>query len=180
VAKQTEVSTEEVAAYYNDNIERFRRPEERRFGVILSGDMQGANEALKMVRSGVPFDSVAVMFSIPDLTEEERVGTEFYSRGQRAEIDDAGFALEKVGDVSEPFETSRGWMVLKLKERRPERIIAADDAANEISQAVQTLKNEERLNSLLEKWRTEMKIEIYEDNLKKAEIPPRTAVKGTK
>lgn len=180
VSKQTEVSPEEVAAYYNDNIERFRRPEERRFGMILSGDLHGAEEALKMVRSGVPFDSVAVMFSIPDLTEEERVGTNFYSRGQRAEIDEAGFALEKVGDVSEPFETSRGWMVLKLKERHPERVIASDDAASEIAQAVQTLKNEERLNSLLEKWRTEIKIEIHEDNLKKAQAQPRTAVKKAK
>jgi parvulin-like peptidyl-prolyl isomerase len=173
VTKQTDVSPEEIAAYYNDNLELFRRPEERRFGMIIAGDLQSANEAVKMIKSGEPFDSVSARYSIPELSPQEREGTSFYSRGQHPEADDVAFALEKVGDVSEPVETPRGWMVLKLKERRPERIISADDANTEITRAVQTLKNDERLKTLLEKWRSEIKIEIHEDNLKKAILQPR-------
>jgi predicted RNase H-like nuclease len=70
-------------------------------------------------------------------------------------------------------------MVLKLVERRPERIIELEDAMDDISRAVKAQKNEQRLNSLLEKWRSEIKIEINEDNLKKANVKdiPRKGVR---
>ena len=177
IDRQTEVAPEEITAYYNDNLEKFRRPEERRFGLILTGDRQSAIGAYERVKKGEPFDTVSAQQSVPNLAPEERNGDEFLSKGQKPEMDEVGFALQNVGDVSEPFETSRGWAVLKLKERRPERIVAMEDATSEISAAVKALKNEERLNSLLEKWRSEIKVEIYEDNLKKANLQERPAKK---
>jgi peptidyl-prolyl cis-trans isomerase C len=170
IDKQTVVGPEEISAYYNDNIERFRRPEERRFGMILAGDKQTADEAYARVKKGEPFDTVAARYSIPELTAGERKGENFLTKGQQQELDAVGFSLANVGDVSEPFEISRGWAVLRLIERRPERIIAMEDATDEISRAIRVLKNEERLNSLLEKWRSEIKVEIYEKNLAKADI----------
>jgi parvulin-like peptidyl-prolyl isomerase len=159
----------------------FRRPEERRFAMILAGSLDAATEAYKKVKAGEPFDTVSAAYSIPDITREERLGSRAVVNGQNAEFDQVGFALERVGDMSEPFETSRGWMVLKLVERRQERIIELEDAMEDIRGAVKTLKNEERLNSLLEKWRSEIKIEIYEHNLKKANVKerPRQGVRFT-
>jgi peptidyl-prolyl cis-trans isomerase C len=170
IERQTDVTPDEITSYYNDNLEKFRHPEERRLGMILTGDRQKAVEAFEKVKHGEPFDSVSVRYSIPELTPEERNGDSFLTKGQKPELDAVAFTLENVGDVSDPFETSRGWMILKLKERHPERIVSLDDAREEVGRAVKTLKNEERLNSLLEKWRAEIKVEIYENNLKKANI----------
>jgi parvulin-like peptidyl-prolyl isomerase len=170
---QTLVGPDELQAYYNDNLERFRRSEERRFAMILTGDRERAEEARARVLRGESFDDVSIRYSIPELSPKDRQGENFLARGQQQELDAVGFALQGVGVVSEPFETSRGWAVLKLVERRPERIIAMEDAADEISRAVKVLKNEERLNSLLEKWRSEIKVEIYEKNLEKANIEER-------
>ena len=181
VDRQTEVLPEETAEFYNNNREMFRRPEERRFAMILAGSLEAATEAYKKVKTGEPFDTVSAAYSIPDITREERMGSRPVVNGQNAEFDQVGFALEKVGDVSEPFAASRGWMVLKLVERRPERIIELEDAMDDIRGAVKTLKNEQRLNSLLEKWRSEIKIEINEENLKKANVQerPRKGVRFT-
>ncbi len=170
IDKQTEVAPGEISAYYNDNLERFRRPEERRLGMILTGDRDRATEAYEKVKGGEPFDTVSTRYSIPEVSPQERKGDQFVTQGQSPELDPVGFALKDVGEVSEPFATSRGWTILKLKERRPERIVTMEDATQEIAGAVKTLKNEERLNSLLEKWRSEIKVEINEDNLKKASI----------
>jgi parvulin-like peptidyl-prolyl isomerase len=159
--------------YYRNNTEMFRVPEERRFGVILAGSKAEAEEALRKIKSGEPFDTVSAAYSIPDLTREERMGSRPVRNGQNPEFDAAGFALASVGDMTEPFETPRGWMVLKLVERRPERIIEMEDAQRDIQGALKTLKNEERLNSLIEKWRTEIKVEIYEKNLEKANVEER-------
>ena len=181
VDRQTEVLPEETAEFYNNNREMFRRPEERRFAMILAGSLEAATEAYKKVKTGEPFDTVSAAYSIPDITREERMGSRPVVNGQNAEFDQVGFALEKVGDVSEPFAASRGWMVLKLVERRPERIIELEDAMDDIRGAVKTLKNEQRLNSLLEKWRSEIKIDINEENLKKANVQerPRKGVRFT-
>jgi peptidyl-prolyl cis-trans isomerase C len=173
VDRQTEVLPEEAAEYYNNNREMFRRPEERRFAMILAGSIESATEALGKVKTGVPFDSVSAEYSIPEITREERLGSKWVANGHNEDFDRVGFALERVGEISQPFETSRGWMVLKLVERRPERIVELEDAMEEIRGAVKTLKNEQRLNSLLEKWRSEMKIEVYENNLKKANVKER-------
>ncbi|MBP2680353.1 MAG: PpiC-type peptidyl-prolyl cis-trans isomerase [Candidatus Krumholzibacteriota bacterium] len=181
VDRQTEVLPEEAGEYYNNNREQFRRAEERRFAMILTGSLESATEALNKVKRGVPFDSVSNDYSIPDITREERLGSRAVANGQHPEFDQVGFSLEKVGEVSHPFETSRGWMILKLVERRPERIIELEDAMDDIRGAVKTLKNEQRLNSLLEKWRSEIKIEINENNLKKANVKdrPRKGVRFT-
>ena len=173
VDRQTEVLPEEAVEFYNNNREMFRRPEERRFAMILTGSLETAKEAYDKVKTGVPFDSVSARFSIPDITREERLGSRAVANGQNEELDRVGFAMEKVGEVSQPFETTRGWTILKLVERRPERVVELEDAMDDIRGAVKTLKNEQRLNSLLEKWRSEIKIEIYEDNLKKANVENR-------
>jgi parvulin-like peptidyl-prolyl isomerase len=170
IDKQSEVLPDEIAAYYNDNLEQFRRPEERRLGVILAGSKESAEEARKKVKAGEPFDTVSARYSIPDLSGDERVGTQFVAKGQNPELDDVGFALQNVGDLSEPFETSRGWMVLKLMERRPEKIMELTDATESIRQALKVVKNEARLNSLLDKWRSEIDIKIYDKVLLKANV----------
>jgi len=170
VNKQSEVLPEEIETYYNDNLEQFRRPEERRLGVILAGSKERAEEARKKIRAGEPFDTVSAQYSIPDLARDERVGTRFVAKGQNPEMDEVAFALQNVADLSEPFETSRGWMVLKLMERRPEKIMELADATDSIRQALKVVKNEQRLNSLLDKWRAEVDIKIFDKVLLKANV----------
>jgi len=173
IDKQTTVPPGELRDYYDDNLEQFRRAEERRLGIVLVGGRDLALEAHAKIVAGENFERVSGEYSLEELSREERSGTRFVRAGQNPDFDEPGFALANVGDVSEPFETSRGWMIVKLFERRPERILPFDEARSDISSALKTIKNEERLNSLLEKWRAEIDIEIFEDNLKKADIEER-------
>lgn len=173
IDKQTTVPPGELRDYYNDNLEQFRRDEERRLGIILVGSRELAQEAHGKIMAGENFERISAEYSLDELTREDRSGVEFVRNGQNPDFDEPGFALESVGDVSEPFETSRGWMVVKLFERRPERVLPFDEAQSDIGRALKTIKNEKRLNSLLEKWRTEIDIEIFEDNLKKANLEER-------
>ncbi len=179
IDKQTSVPPGELREYYDDNLEQFRRDEERRLGIVLVGSRELAQEAHGKIVGGENFGRISGEYSVDELTREDRSGAQFVRKGQNPDFDEPGFALENVGDVSEPFETSRGWMIVKLIERRPERILPFDEARSDISRVLKTIKNEERLNSLLEKWRSEIDIEIFEDNLKKANLEeePRRAVK---
>jgi len=92
-----------------------------------------------------------------------------------------GFRLPRVGAVSEPFQTSRGWMVLKLTEKEDARAFTFEEVRAQIDAALKDMKNEQRLNELLAEWKDELGVQIYEDRLRDTRIVERTpgVVTGT-
>jgi parvulin-like peptidyl-prolyl isomerase len=180
INKQVVVTASEVQTYYNDNSERFRTPEKRKFGVVLTGDIDTALEAYKEIKAGKPFRTVALAYSIDEDTRESMGETKELAQGEQPEIDAVGFSLQKVGDVSEPFQTSRGWMVLKLLERTEARTFSLEEVRPRIEAALRDIKNDERLEELLTKWKEEYGVVIHEDNLKKTQITERSAAEPKK
>ncbi|HEU4364899.1 MAG TPA: peptidyl-prolyl cis-trans isomerase, partial [Candidatus Krumholzibacteria bacterium] len=175
VNKQVVVTAAEIQRYYNDNVDRFRTAEKRRFGVVLTGDIETALQAHNEIRAGKPFPTVALAYSIDEDTKETMGETKELSQGEQPEIDAVGFSLQQVGDVSEPFQTARGWMVLKLTERVDAKTFTLEEARDRIDAALREIKSDERLEELLAKWKEEYGIEINEKNLAKTEITERSA-----
>jgi parvulin-like peptidyl-prolyl isomerase len=170
VTKQTVVTTNDIRTYYRDNMENYKFPEQRRFGIILTNDEATADEAHEKLVAGMPLPRVAQLYSIDEQTRMNLGETDFLVLGAQPEMDDVGFKLEKVGDFSKPFETSRGWMILKLIEMAPERTRTLEEVRNAIEADLKTLKNDALLKELMAKWKEDITIHIDEDNLRKAEV----------
>jgi peptidyl-prolyl cis-trans isomerase C len=179
IAKKTVVTLQEMQNYYNDNMENFRVPEKRKFVMILAGDVASARAAADELRRGAAPATVATAYSIDEDTRTNGGLTKDLAKGENPEIDDVGFGLRKVGDVSEPFQTSRGWMVLKLMERQDAKVFSFDDAKSRIEAALKDKANDKRLKELLAKWKDEFKVVIHEDNLKKIHVQERSAAEPT-
>jgi len=175
VNRQIVVTASEIQNYYNDNMERFRTPEKRKFGVVLTGDIETAQQAYQEIKSGKPFRTIALAYSIDDATRETMGETAELSQGENPEIDAVGFSLQKVGDVSEPFQTARGWMVLKLMERTEARTYTLEEVRPRVEAALREIKADNRLDELLAKWREEFGVVINEKNLEKVKITERSA-----
>jgi parvulin-like peptidyl-prolyl isomerase len=173
VDKQATITPQEIEQYYNNNLEQFRRAEERRFGIILTGSQADAQLAHRRLLKGLPFERIAEQFNVEELAQGLPAADHFMTKGGQPDLDEHGFALKDVGDFTEPFESSKGWLILKLYERRPERILPLADATHDINHFLKTLANDERLNELLQKWREEVQITVYEKNLKKAKVDER-------
>jgi parvulin-like peptidyl-prolyl isomerase len=171
---QTVVTEKMIRTYYQDNTPFFQVPEKRRFGVILTGDIDTAREAYDEVKGGKRFRTVALAYSIDETTLEQLAETTLMSEGENPDMDRVGFALKRVGDVSEPFETSRGWMVLKLLERTESGSYTLDEARDSIDRALKQQENEKRLNELLEKWKEELGVVINENNFSKIQVEERS------
>lgn len=169
VDNQTTVSYQEASKHYNDNLEQFRRPEERRFGRIVTSSLDSAKEVYEKLRAGGNFERLRYQYTVEEISKDQP-SSAFVAKGEQVEIDENGFALGNVGDVSRPFMTEQGWMVLKYFERRPERILPLSEAEPSIKRHLKTKKNEERLQELLAKWRDEVPVEINEKNLMKADL----------
>jgi peptidyl-prolyl cis-trans isomerase C len=174
INSQTVVDERMVRTYYDDNREFFRVPEKRRFGVILTGDIDSAQKAYEEIKSGKRFRNVAMAYSIDEPTRESLAETELLIKGEQLELDRVGFALQRVGEVSEPFETSRGWMILKLTEKAKADMYTLDQARDQIRSALKQQENEKRLNELLDKWKEELGVTIHEKNFNKIEVEDRT------
>jgi peptidyl-prolyl cis-trans isomerase C len=174
INKQTVVSDQMIRSYYNDNKEFFRVPEKRRFGVILTNDLESAQKAYGEIKNGRRFRAVALEYTVDENARETLAETELLTKGEQPEIDKVGFELKRVGDVSEPFETSRGWMILKLTEKSDAGTYTLAEARESIRQAVRQIENEKRLNELLDKWKEELGVKINEGNLGKIRVEERT------
>jgi parvulin-like peptidyl-prolyl isomerase len=173
VNAQTVVTQAMVADYYNANVSMFRTPEKRRFGVILTGDIERARAAHQEIQDGKRFRSVAMEYSIDEATLETLAETGLLSEGEQPEMDKYGFALERVGAVTTPFESSRGWMILKLTEKTDAGQFTQTEANDSIRRALKQMENDARLNELLAKWKEELGVVINEKNLSKIDVEER-------
>jgi parvulin-like peptidyl-prolyl isomerase len=173
VNSQTTVTRDMIGEYYRDHQDVFEKPEERRFGVILTRDLKSAQAAYNEIKSGKRFHAVAMEYSIDEETLNSLSETKMLTKGQQPDIDDVGFALANVGSVSEPFETPRGWVILKLKEKTDASVTSLARAKDAIERAVKQQENERRLNELLAKWKEELGLVIYEDRLNKIQVETR-------
>jgi hypothetical protein len=173
VSSQTVVRTKEIKSYYLDNIERYRTPEKRRFGVILAGSRSTAQEAREMLEQGIPLAEVAKIYSIDETTRDRGGETDLIAKGNQPEVDEVGFALAEIGDISEPFETSKGWVVMKLVEKAEERTLSLDEVRGAAEGDIKRMKDEERLKGLIAKWKKDMSVEVYEEHLKKVRVDGR-------
>jgi hypothetical protein len=113
-------------------------------------------------------------YSIDEGTRDKLAQTELLSKGEQAEIDAVGFALPGVGSVSEPFETSRGWMILKVTELEEPSKYTLEQARGSVEGALKEQINDNRLNELLAKWKEELGLVIHEDNLAKIQVEERS------
>jgi parvulin-like peptidyl-prolyl isomerase len=173
IDSKTVVSEEEKRQFYADNPDLFLIPEKRQFGIVLTDSEEKAREAYDKLKAGASISEVAEAYSIDPETRKNRGLTDLVVKGDNPEIDEVGFALKNVGDISKPFKTSRGWVVLKLMQRQPKRTITFAEAEASINKRLKEEKNDKRLRKLLDKWRRQIPIEIYEENLSKITVKER-------
>ena len=102
------------------------------------------------------------------------------AKADNAEIDAVGFGLQRVGDTSEPFQTSRGWMVLRLVELEEAKLFSFEEAQGSIEGTLKNEANDKRLKELLEKWKEEFGVVIHDDNFKKVKVTERSATEPLK
>jgi peptidyl-prolyl cis-trans isomerase C len=177
VALPSRVDPREVRAYYEQNIQRFQRPEQARARLILVAvdahakpeDQQKAQQKIAMVekrlKAGEDFASLAEQDS-DDMYRINGGDLGWVHRGRlEPEYEKVVFAL-RVGELSEPFRTPEGFCIVKVEGHEPSRQMKFE----EVSAIIQAELEKKKLNELRESWVAQVKqgaqIEILEDTPK--------------
>jgi peptidyl-prolyl cis-trans isomerase C len=170
IIQEIVVSEPEIEEFYNEHKEEIVVPEQRDFSIVLVGDQQTAIEVATKAKSGADFDKLVMGYSSDPQVEENKGQTGLTYRGFYPDYDAVAFSLPRVGAVSEPFETPRGWAVVKLKAIEQPEAPTLIEARQTIKTAIKDTKAKQIFEEKIMAWREDYVIEVFENNLKKANL----------
>jgi len=186
-----DVPEEEIAKYFEENPEEFRRPEMRRARHILVASKEEAEATLVELESGkegTTFRALAKRTSLDtetklrggDLLYFNEDGTLVGKKGEEAAainptLAQAAFKLPKTGAISEPLDLGDGkWSVLELTGIRPERVQTLEQASRGIRHKLWRAEREAALDKLIADLRAELKPEVYPERADAIVLAPST------
>lgn len=170
VEEEVTVSDKDVHDYYAENLDKIIKSEMRDFSIVIVSSPKIASEVHQQALDGKSFLKLIKKHSTDEAVAKNEGRTGLHIKGNMAEIDEVGFMLDGPGSISRPFQTSRGWAVIKLEEIEDERMPTLQEARDVIKKALLESRYEEHLNAKLDKWREDYTIEIDESALDKAEL----------
>jgi len=175
----SEISDEEIRAYYDSHPEEFRRAPMRRARHILVGSKKEAVEIRELLVEGkaTKFRKLAKERSLDDetnvrggdllyFTEDGKVVGRESSETVDATLVRAAFELKNTGDISKPLDLGDGkWSVLELTGMRPEQVQTLGQASGPIRRQLWRQEREAALDAMLVELRAELKPEVHLERL---------------
>jgi len=169
------VSDEEVRDYFEKNKEQFINPEQVRVSHILVRRKSEALEILNELGKGGSFEKLAQKYSIDSITAPRGGDLGYISRGEMIPVfEEAAFALEKKGDISQVIKTQFGFHLVKLTDRKK----VDKKTPEEIDYEIRTKIQNEKLDRLMEKYKKEMMVSVNYDLLDKVSVGSQSEDKG--
>lgn len=170
IGGKSTVSEKESRAYYDSNLESFKKPEQVRASHILIKVDPGADEAKKAeartkieslqakLKNGEDFGAVAKEYSEgPSGPKGGDLG--FFGRGQMVKpFEETAFSM-KPGQVSGMVETRFGYHLIMVTERTPESTLSYEEVKDRLEQYLKQQKVQEEIAAYVETLKGKAKIE---------------------
>lgn len=159
VTEPSRMSDEALRDYYDKNISKFKQPESVRLRIFSSKDKAKAKDALSKIKAGKDFEDVA-----EDMSEDNyrvKGGDLGYIHKGRIypELEEAAFKM-KIGEVSGLISTEKGWFIIRVEDKKPERQLSFDDAKDKLRKELEKNRTDESMEKWMSELQSRAKIEI--------------------
>ncbi len=171
VLPKVSVSPQDLEAFYRENPEQFKEPEQVRASHILFPvDRAATPEAkketraqaeavLKRAKAGEDFAALAKEFS-KDSSAAAGGDLNYFPRGQMVPpFEQAAFGLE-VGALSDVVETDFGLHIIKVTDRKQERVVPLNEVTDQLTNFLKQRKQQAAANAFLQALRAKYKVEV--------------------
>jgi peptidyl-prolyl cis-trans isomerase C len=176
--KLSDIADSEVQKFFEEHAADYARPEAVRVSQIVVKDRAKAAKVIAAAKALPKSDLKAFRDLVAkesedpdskqrggDLTQFDRATTQI-----PPPVVAAAFALKEIGDVSELVSTNKGFVILKLTERRAALSRTLEEAKTEIQKRLlEELRNRKK-KELIEEARKSVRVEIFEDQLAKLDL----------
>lgn len=166
------VSDAAVERLYAEQQRRAKQSEEVRLRLILSASREEADGVMALLGQGAAFEAVAAQRSIDEASRFSGGDLGYATPGLLPDVYAAAIVGKDVRSLIGPIETSNGWAVLRLEDRRAETPPTLEQARPVIVRYL----TYEGVRQLLERLRSKAKVEIEIDPPQAA---PQTAPSAT-
>ncbi len=172
VAPKVQVTAADIDAFYKANPDQFKQPESVRASHILIRPTADTPEAkkqaqakaaqvLKDAKAGKDFAALAKANSSDPGSAPQGGDLGFFPRGQMVpEFDQAAFSLAP-GGMSGLVETQFGYHIIKVVEKKPERVVPLDEVKTQLEQFLQARQREEKTTVFIDSLKGKNKVEIF-------------------
>jgi len=163
---------DEAKAFYAKNLDKFKEAESLRASHILIRVDPGADadtkakaratidSVLEKAKAGQDFGALAKEFSQDTGTAPQGGDLNYFSRGRMVPaFNDAAFALQP-GQLSGVVTTQYGYHIIKVTDRKAERVVPFEETAARIKQFLEQQKKQDRQKAFVEELKTKAKIEV--------------------
>ncbi len=172
VVRHTTVSDQELRDFFEKNKEQMKQPEQVRASHILikvdpKADAKEKEQAkakiekiAARIKKGEDFSALAKESSqCPSSSKGGDLG--YFGRGQMVKpFADAAFAL-KPGELSGIVETTFGYHLIKIEDRKPETVMNYDDVKDRLGENLKQQKVHNAMGGYVGKLKNEAKIERF-------------------
>ena len=145
------VSDDDILQFYLNNIDKLLMPESAGFSWIVMSDRPTAEKALKRLKDGDDFATVAKEMSVDELTSKDggEVGViaKGETKGLPEEIEDAIFSLSE-GQYSDIIEVKNNFIMVMTNEKRD----AYEPSLEELKPLIETKLLTTRVEGPLGQW----------------------------
>lgn len=160
------VTDKDVKAEYDKLVREARGKEEIRARHILVEDEDKAKDIKAKLEKGEDFETLAKEYSNDPGSKVQGGDLGFFAEGQMVpEFEKAAYALKK-GEISDPVESSFGWHIIKLEDRRDLKV----PTFTEMKESIRKKLSETRLNEYVNKLVDQTDVKYYGPNGKEKEL----------
>jgi len=151
LASKINLTETDLRTYYSANKDQYAEPARAKIRHIRVTDEDRAAELLKRLSDGEDFADLAGEFSEDEATkaaggaiaEEVLQGTYVPGIGDAEEINKAIFAAAAPAVLEQAFHTDRGWEIVQVQQKRPERQKGFDEVRQQVTQELLRRKQQE-------------------------------------
>ncbi|MCB9849464.1 MAG: peptidyl-prolyl cis-trans isomerase [Phycisphaerales bacterium] len=170
VSKRATVTDEDVKRFYEANKSRYEQPAASFIGHILCADEATARKVIQRIQGGESFDSIAKSESrdagtrdkfgiIADPVAED--GDYVPGIGKNKTLHDAIRNAEASEVLPEPYESAKGWHVIKVVSHQTRLAQPFEEIADEVRRDTQAARSLEVSQQYLAELQTEYGVKLY-------------------
>ncbi len=172
IAPRVTVSDDQKKAFYEENSEQMKRPEQAKLSHILikvdegaSAEVRGqgqkkAQDLHRRLEGGEDFAQLARENSDDPGSKENGGDLSWVSRGQTVPaFETAAFTL-KAGEMSDIVETQFGFHIIKMAELRPSEVMPFEDVQNRIGEFLNQQGLQEAIQGEVDALKAKGQVEI--------------------
>jgi parvulin-like peptidyl-prolyl isomerase len=164
VTEPSQMKETELKEYYEKNPSKFKQPETMRIRLISTKDEKKSKDIFAKLKDGEDFGDLAYNLSEDDYRVKSGDIGYVHKGRMLPQIEEAASKL-KIGEMSGPFRADDKWYIIKLEDKKPEKVISFEGTKVKLKKELET----ERAKELKKKWIEDLKAKAKIEVLLKTE-----------